>query len=99
MMPGIMMIGGLPVCFATSGGGKMAGRFGLLALSRHAVAKRNGSSKRNRDAVRRAPQRRRERGGLAEQDQKSSLSLSLRSLGVLCASAAPCVPPAIFGFL
>src|SRR5262245_46197162 len=69
-MPGIMMIGGLPVCFATSGGGKIDGRFGLLALSRQApVASRvSGRRIRNRRSDRGA-ERRRDGGTGRRRDQ------------------------------
>src|SRR5262245_59853721 len=52
VMPGMMMIGGLPVCLATTGAGKMAGKFGLLALSKQAlvaisvISKRSGAAGR-----------------------------------------------------
>src|SRR5262245_53103245 len=48
VMPGMMMIGGLPVCLATMGAGKIAGRFGLLALSIHAVVAMSAMGRRIR---------------------------------------------------
>src|SRR5215470_10299788 len=48
VMPGMMMIGGLPVCLATMGAGKIAGRFGLLALSRHEFVAMSASGRRIR---------------------------------------------------
>src|SRR5262249_34757732 len=49
VMPGMMMIGGLPVCLATTGVGKIAGRFGLLALSKHALVAMSAISGRIRN--------------------------------------------------
>src|SRR5262245_41547126 len=46
VMPGMMMIGGLPVCLATMGAGKIAGRFGLLALSKHAFVATSARGRR-----------------------------------------------------
>src|SRR6266511_122807 len=57
--PGMMMIGGLPVCLATMGAGKIAGKFGLLALSRHAFVAMSVSSKRSGAAGRASFLRRR----------------------------------------
>src|SRR5262245_47614684 len=46
--PGMMMIGGLPVRLATMGAGKIAGRFGLLALSKHAFVAMSANGRRIR---------------------------------------------------
>src|SRR5215471_21618655 len=74
VMPGMMMIGGLPVCLATIGAGKMADRFGLLALSRHALVATTASAR----SMRKDEETEGRRGGEVERKSGAAAFFSLR---------------------